>query len=67
MARGASLDVGRRASLQRSVLEAFRRGALGRYTLDDVRGEGEEVGAKRTRAVLPGRVDVQVRSGSEAG
>ncbi|KXZ41893.1 hypothetical protein GPECTOR_250g621 [Gonium pectorale] len=37
LARGTAVDApGRRAALTRSVLEAFRKGALGRYTLDEV-------------------------------
>ncbi|KAG2486327.1 hypothetical protein HYH03_015031 [Edaphochlamys debaryana] len=38
LTRGAAVDAGRRAAAQRAVLEAFRSGALGRYTLDDVGG-----------------------------
>ncbi|KAG2444279.1 hypothetical protein HXX76_001036 [Chlamydomonas incerta] len=33
---GAAVDVGRRTAAQRAVLTAFRSGALGRYTWDDV-------------------------------
>ncbi|PNH10910.1 Ribosome biogenesis GTPase A [Tetrabaena socialis] len=45
LSKGAgALDAGRRAALQRGVLQAFKSGALGRYTLDEVPPHGADGG-----------------------
>ncbi|GIL93277.1 hypothetical protein Vretimale_19666 [Volvox reticuliferus] len=42
LTRGSVVDIGRRNSLLRGVIQSFREGALGRYTLDEV-GVGDGV------------------------
>ncbi|GLI65434.1 hypothetical protein VaNZ11_008799 [Volvox africanus] len=49
LTRGSVVDIGCRNSLLRGVIQAFREGALGRYTLDDVGGADGVAGTQGTR------------------